>query len=323
MNQAQDNSPCVASQLRRLSRQLIRQLGMLNAACGNQPLSPVQAHTLIELGENTYSIKQLADILNIDKSNASRAVSHLVDKGFAKSQSNPRDNRSLVVQISPKGKKQLALLNEQQNLQFSEIMAQLPAEHIAELELSLRRYNKAVMQSKSQQGYCIRSITAQDNEQIAQVIRQVSAEYGLTADKGYGVADKTLDSLSEVYQAQNAHYWVIELEGKILGGAGIAPLAGHADTCELQKMYFSTELRGKGFAKRLALQAIRFASEQGYTSCYLETTANLIEAIKLYESLGFKHLDRPMGNTGHDACEIAMLRSLSVDESFYIKETLN
>ncbi|WP_299801675.1 bifunctional helix-turn-helix transcriptional regulator/GNAT family N-acetyltransferase [uncultured Shewanella sp.] len=311
MNQAQPNSSCAAFQLRRLSRQLIRQLGLLDAVCGSQPLSPVQAHTLIELGETCYSIKQLADIVNIDKSNASRAVSQLVEKGFAKSQSNPRDNRSLVVQITPKGKRQLIKLNEQQNQLFTEIMAQLPQEHIVELETSLARYNKAVIQSKSQQGYCIRSIEARDNVQIAEVIRQVSAEYGLTADKGYGVADPTLDSLSEVYQANDAHYWVIEFEGQILGGAGIAPLTGQQGICELQKMYFLPQVRGKGFAKRLALQGLRFASEQGYESCYLETTANLIEAIKLYESLDFKHLDGPLGDTGHDACEIAMLRQVN------------
>ena len=311
MNQALPDSPCAASQLRRLSRQLIRQLGLLDAACGSQPLSPVQAHTLIELGQSQYSIKQLAEILNIDKSNASRAVSHLVDKGFAKSQSNPRDNRSLVVQVTPKGKRQLVKLNQQQNQLFSDIMAQLPQEHIAELELSLSRYNKALAQSKVQQGYVIRSISADDNGQMAAVIRQVSAEYGLTADKGYGVADKTLDCLSEVYQANNSHYWVIELDGKILGGAGIAPLAGEENICELQKMYFSSELRGKGFAKRLALQAINFATEQGFSDCYLETTANLIQAIKLYESLGFQHIDRPLGNTGHNACEITMLKPLT------------
>lgn len=314
MNQAQSTSSCAAFQLRRLSRQLIRQLGLLDAACGSQPLSPVQAHTLIELGETCYSIKQLAEILNIDKSNASRAVSQLVDKGFAKSQSNPRDNRSLLVQITPKGKKQLIKLNEQQNQLFTEIMAQLPQQHVTELETSLARYNKAVMQAKSQQGYCIRPIEARDNPQIADVIRQVSAEYGLTADKGYGVADKTLDSLAEVYQANNAHYWVIEFDGAILGGAGIASLEGQHGVCELQKMYFLPQVRGKGFAKRLALLGLDFASEQGYDSCYLETTANLIEAIKLYESLGFIHLDAPLGETGHDACEIAMLLQLPTSE---------
>lgn len=310
MNQALANSSSVSSQLRRLSRQLIRQLGLLDAACGKLPLSPIQAHSLIELGESQYSIKQLADILNIDKSNASRAVSQLVEKGFAKSQANPRDNRSLVVQLTPRGRKLLLRLNEQQNQLFSEIMAQLTQEQILSLEVALGHYNRAITQSKSQQGFNVREIKAVDNPYIAQVIRQVSDEYGLTADKGYGVADKNLDCLSEEYQADNAKYWVIELDGKILGGAGIAPLAGEEHICELQKMYFLPEVRGKGFAKRLALQGLRFAHEQGFVSCYLETTANLIEAIKLYESLGFAHLDSPLGHTGHDACEIAMLRPL-------------
>ena len=302
---------CQASQLRRLSRQLIRQLGLLDAACGNQPLSPVQAHTMIELGQNNYSIKQLAELLNIDKSNASRAVSHLVEKGFAKTTANPKDNRSLVAQLTASGKKQLVKLDNQQNQQFNEIMAQLPTAQISQIEQSLSQYNKAVMQSKAQVGYCIREITATDNAAMAQIIRDVSAEYGLTADKGYGVSDPTLDSLSKVYQHSNACYWVIELDGQILGGGGIAPLNNQPGVCELQKMYFSQALRGKGFARRLALQAIDFATEQDYDACYLETTANLTEAIKLYESLSFKHLDAPLGSTGHDACEITMLLKLS------------
>lgn len=38
----------------------------------------------------------------------------------------------------------------------------------------------------------VRRITTADNTAIARVIRQVSAEYGLTADKGYTVADPNL-----------------------------------------------------------------------------------------------------------------------------------
>lgn len=40
----------------------------------------------------------------------------------------------------------------------------------------------------------LRKLTVADNPAIASVIRQVSAEYGLTADKGYTVADRTLTS---------------------------------------------------------------------------------------------------------------------------------
>lgn len=76
-------------------------------------------------------------------------------------------------------------------------------------------------------------------------------------------------------------------------------------------MYFMPEIRGKGLAKRIALMALDFARETGYQSCYLETTAVLNEAVKLYEKLGFVHLSAPLGNTGHDACEMPMLLKLN------------
>ena len=157
----------------------------------------------------------------------------------------------------------------------------------------------------------VRPITAADNLAIANVIRDVSAEIGLTADKGYTVSDPNLDHLFELYSQPRSAYWVIEVDGNIAGGGGVAPLSGgEADLCELQKMYFLPILRGKGLAKQLALQALAFARQQGFGRCYLETTASLTSAIGLYEKLGFEHIDCSMGNTGHVDCEVTMLKKL-------------
>lgn len=304
------------SALRTISRHIVRQLGMLNSACGDLPLSPVQAHALLEISHGAISIKKLADILNIDKSNASRAVSHLVGKRFADTKSNPRDSRSLLAQLTPKGKRLLQKLDRQQNIIFDEILSQLSPSETQKIEVAMGVYHKAIRRSQLQQEYTIREITAQDNTAMAEVIRQVSAEYGLTADKGYGVADPTLNAISEQYLGSNACYWIIEKDGQVLGGGGIAPLVINGSTedrqqiCELQKMYFSQSLRGKGFAKRLAYQALDFARAQAFDACYLETTACLGEAVKLYESIGFEHIDSHMGDTGHDACEMPMLLKL-------------
>ncbi len=72
----------------------------------------------------------------------------------------------------------------------------------------------------------------------------VSAEYGLTADKGYTVADPNLDELYELYSQPGSAYWVVEQE-EVVGGGGVAPLAcSEPDICELQKMYFMTSARG-------------------------------------------------------------------------------
>lgn len=157
----------------------------------------------------------------------------------------------------------------------------------------------------------LRRLTAQDNSAIAAVIRQVSAEYGLTADKGYTVADPNLDELYQLYSQPGHAYWVVEQDGKVVGGGGIAPLAcSEPDICELQKMYFLPSIRGQGLAKKLALMALDHAREQGFKRCYLETTAFLKEAIGLYERLGFKHIDGPLGCTGHVDCEVRMLKDL-------------
>lgn len=157
----------------------------------------------------------------------------------------------------------------------------------------------------------VRPITAADNPHIAQVIRDVSAEFGLTADKGYTVSDPQLDRLFELYNADNSAYWIIERGGKVMGGGGVAPLACSApDICELQKMYFLPDVRGLGLARDLALRAMAYARERGFKRCYLETTAGLARAIKLYESLGFEHIDGPLGCTGHVDCEVRMLKAL-------------
>ncbi|EOL8964962.1 GNAT family N-acetyltransferase [Cronobacter dublinensis] len=157
----------------------------------------------------------------------------------------------------------------------------------------------------------MRRMTAADNATVARVIRQVSAEYGLTADKGYTVADPNLDVLYTQYSKPGHAYWVVELDGEVVGGGGIAPLAcSETDLCELQKMYFLPAARGRGFAKKLALQALEFARAQGYRRCYLETTAFLKEAIALYERLGFVHISEPLGCTGHVDCEVRMLKTL-------------
>jgi putative acetyltransferase len=160
--------------------------------------------------------------------------------------------------------------------------------------------------------YQIRTIQIQDNPSISQVIREVSKEFGLAPESGFAVADPILDDLYQVYAQPNAQYWIIEdANGRVVGGGGLSPLQGDVTVLEIQKMYFLPELRGLGFAKKILEKCFEFAQQQGFQSCYLETTQDLWQAIKLYEKLGFEHLSQPKGNTGHShVCEVWMLKTL-------------
>lgn len=302
--------------LRALSRDLVRELGMLSQQCGELALSPLEAHLLIELESGPATNQQLAERLRIDKSNASRPLARLAERELISWHPHPSDGRSKEARLTIAGQAQLLDLHQEMDSAMEETLAQLTLAEREQLWTGLRLYRSALSRARRQQGYRIRPITAADNPHIAAVIRAVSAEYGLTADKGYGVADPNLDRLHETYQGAQSHYWVIEgPDGTILGGGGIAPLAGEeGQVCELQKMYFMPSLRGLGLGRRLVLQALDEARALGYQRCYLETTAVLREATALYESLGFEHLPGPLGCTGHDACEICMVLTLGADD---------
>jgi putative acetyltransferase len=156
----------------------------------------------------------------------------------------------------------------------------------------------------------IREIQKKDNPKIANIIQSVLMEMG--APKiGTAYSDPFLFELYEVYSQPKTVYYVLENEGKILGGAGIGTLDNDDPLiCEFQKMYFLPEARGKGFASKIMEIAIQKAIEFGYQKCYIETMPYMTDAQKLYKKFGFKNIDAPIGNTGHTSCPVWMLCEL-------------
>ncbi len=156
----------------------------------------------------------------------------------------------------------------------------------------------------------IREIQQKDNESIAKVIRDIFHE--LDAPKvGTAYADPILDTLYEVYQAPRSVYYVVEKEGIVVGGCGVAPLENtDATVCELQKMYFAPEIRGTGYAEKIIEKCLEYAKTQGFEICYLETLSFMTTAQKLYKRIGFENIEGPMGNTGHNSCEVWMTKNL-------------
>jgi len=156
----------------------------------------------------------------------------------------------------------------------------------------------------------IREIKKEDDAAIAKVIRDVLIEHNVPK-VGTAYADPQLDYMYEAYNKPNAVYFVVEADGRIIGGAGISHLENEtADICELQKMYFLPEARGLGLGKAMMEKCLMKAKEMGYKKCYLETMPYMENAQRLYKNSGFEYISNPMGNTGHSACPVWMLRDL-------------
>ena len=131
----------------------------------------------------------------------------------------------------------------------------------------------------------IRAASNRDAEKIRALVFETLREYGLPPDPG--VKDADLQDIEENYLKRGGAFEVIEdQEGRLLGTVGLYPLDD--ETCELRKMYFAPEIRGRGMGLRLLERTVENARRLGFKKITLETLSVLKQAIKLYTRFGFK-----------------------------------
>lgn len=123
--------------------------------------------------------------------------------------------------------------------------------------------------------------------------------------------DPSTDNLFELFQTKKSAYWVAEENGQLLGGCGIYPTEGLPEGCaELVKFYLSPHARGEGIGRLLMQVSNNTAKSMGYEQLYLESFPQLEGAVSIYLKQGYEYLDAPLGNSGHHACTIWMLKEL-------------
>ena len=156
----------------------------------------------------------------------------------------------------------------------------------------------------------IRKIVSSDNSTMAEIIRASLLEFN-AAKPGTVYFDETTDALTELFQQKRSTYFVIEIDHEIAGGAGFFPTKGlEENTCELVKMYISKKFRGNGYGQTLLERCISEAKNNGYEKMYLESLPELKNAIAMYEKNGFKPINHSLGNSGHNGCDIWMIKKL-------------
>jgi putative acetyltransferase len=158
--------------------------------------------------------------------------------------------------------------------------------------------------------FSLRPIEPRDDATVAAIIRKVMPEFGAGGD-GFAIHDAEVDAMSEAYSRPRSAYFVVEIDGEAVGGAGVAPLEhGEPDVCELRKMYFLPEARGLGAGHAMITRCLEAARGFGFRRCYLETLTGMDAAQALYARHGFVPLCAPLGATGHHGCDRWFIRNL-------------
>jgi putative acetyltransferase len=131
----------------------------------------------------------------------------------------------------------------------------------------------------------IRTATNRDVEMVKALVFATLREHGLLPDPESTDAD--LADIEASYLETGGLFEVIEDEaGKLLGTVGLYVMDG--ETCELRKMYFAPELRGRGMGRYILERTVNNARQLGFKKMTLETASVLEKAIRLYTLFGFK-----------------------------------
>lgn len=134
--------------------------------------------------------------------------------------------------------------------------------------------------------FLIRDWHQSDRAPAAKVIGSVLAEYGLGWEP-VG-ADRDVLEIANYYLATGGEFWVVESESRIVGTAGYYPFHRGKQAVEIRKMYLLPQVRGLGLGRFLLQELERAIAAKGFQQIWIETASILVEAIKLYESSGYK-----------------------------------
>lgn len=141
-----------------------------------------------------------------------------------------------------------------------------------------------------------REINKADDIALADIVRRNLKAHGLDIP-GTVYFDDNLDHLSDFYLGDKArrYYFIAVEDDEVVGGVGLAEFEYFEDCAELQKLYLTDRVKGRGIGYQLIRMVEEKARELGYRKMYLETHTNLEAAIHIYKKCGYKEIKKPAG----------------------------
>ena len=131
--------------IRAASRQMVRELGFMEATVAATDYPPSAVHTILEIGlRGPMTAMQLAEFLQLEKSSVSRMVRKLIEAGELRETIDPEDARSKPLSLTARGRRTLASLHDFGRRQVSGALAQLSEAERQKVSEGLALYARAL-----------------------------------------------------------------------------------------------------------------------------------------------------------------------------------
>jgi GNAT superfamily N-acetyltransferase len=129
----------------------------------------------------------------------------------------------------------------------------------------------------------VKASTAEDRACFEQLVLEYVASLPFSLD--FQHFEEELAGLAQLYGPPAGCALVAKLDGEPVGCAGIRAL--ESGIAELKRMYVRPEARRCGAGRALTEAALAAAGRLGYDVVRLDTTTEMVGAMRIYERLGF------------------------------------
>jgi len=135
----------LVKQFREYTRQLECHFENINRAdCCCCSVNKTQCFALVEIGRKPgISVKELAEILRIDKSGVSRVVEELVQKEYVERKPSVEDRRFVTLSLLPQGQVRFEKIENDMYYKFKQVLEQIPEDKREQVIESLKLYHEA------------------------------------------------------------------------------------------------------------------------------------------------------------------------------------
>jgi DNA-binding MarR family transcriptional regulator/GNAT superfamily N-acetyltransferase len=268
-------------QVRSFNRTVTQQIGALEGQYLGRGRSLGACRLLFEIGAEGLELRTLRTRLGLDSGYLSRLLRGLEREGLVRTGSAPGDARVRFVRPTPRGRRELDVLNRLSDRVAAQLLAPLSQSQRLQLTSAMQTVERLLHAGAVRfEVVSVRSPVARE------CLRRYFAE--LAGRFAEGFDPRLSHTADEKEFVPPAGYFVVAtLNGTPVGCGALK----HLEHCgEIKRMWVRETSRGLGLGRRILQRLEDLARELGLTRVRLETNRSLKEAQALYRSSGYRQV---------------------------------
>jgi DNA-binding MarR family transcriptional regulator/GNAT superfamily N-acetyltransferase len=246
----------------------------------DRPLA--EARLIFEIGKDGAEVKNLRMRLGLDSGYLSRLLRSLERQGLVTTPVTSRDKRIRRTILTSGGLAELRELDRRSDGFAQSLLDPLTEaqqtsliEAMGEVE-RLLSVSAVTLEEES-------AMSADAQFCLGEYFRELSVRFKGGFDPG-----KSLSPSAEEFAPPQGLFLVMRLNGEPVGCGALKRLPSNA--AYLKRMWIAHKTRGLGLGRRLLQELENRARLMGYRTALLETNKSLVEAQRLYRSVGYREV---------------------------------